>query len=71
MARITIEDCIARVPNRFQLVLMARIRAKQLHKGATPLVHPGENKNVVTALREIAAGLVKVDHPEVATVVPE
>lgn len=61
MARITIEDCIALVPNRFQLVLMARIRAKQLHKGATPLVVAGENKNVVTALREIAAGRVRID----------
>lgn len=64
MARITIEDCIARVPNRFQLVLMARIRAKQLHKGATPLVAVGENRHVVTALREIAAGLITPDYPE-------
>lgn len=62
MARITIEDCIAVVPNPFELVLLARIRAKQLHKGAHPLVAAGENKSVVTALREIAAGLVRVDY---------
>ena len=61
MARITIEDCIAQVPNRFHLVLMAKIRARQLQKGATPLVG-GDNKNVVTALREIAAGFVKPDY---------
>ena len=61
MARITIEVCIAQVPNRFHLVLMAKIRARQLQKGATPLVG-GDNKNVVTALREIAAGFVKPDY---------
>lgn len=65
MARITIEDCIARVPNRFQLVLMARIRAKQLHKGARALVPVGENKHVVTALREIAAGHVSADYAKI------
>ena len=53
MARITIEDCTARVPNRFHLVQMAAIRAKQLKKGARSLVQNDENKEVVTALREI------------------
>ena len=62
MARITIEDCTARVPNRFHLVQMAAIRAKQLKKGARPLVQSDENKEVVTALREIAAGLVRPDY---------
>jgi DNA-directed RNA polymerase subunit omega len=62
MARITIEDCTARVPNRFQLVQMAAIRTKQLKKGARPLVQAEENKEVVTALREIAAGLVSPDY---------
>ena len=62
MARITIEDCIARVSNRFHLVQMAAIRAKQLKKGARPLVRSDENKEVVTALREIAAGLVRPDY---------
>jgi DNA-directed RNA polymerase subunit omega len=62
MARITIEDCIAKVPNRFHLVQMASIRAKQLRKGARTLVDSAENKEVVTALREIAAGHVKPDY---------
>jgi len=61
MARITIEDCIEQVPNRFQLVQMTAIRAKQLKKGATPLVQNEENKEVVVALREIAAGKVTPD----------
>ncbi|HEU4431277.1 MAG TPA: DNA-directed RNA polymerase subunit omega [Myxococcota bacterium] len=62
MARVTIEDCIAKVPNRFHLVQMASIRAKQLRKGARTLVDSAENKEVVTALREIAAGHVKPDY---------
>ena len=64
MARVTVEDCIEKVPNRFHLVQMAAIRAKQLKKGATPFVVSDENKEVVIALREIAAGYVKPDYPE-------
>lgn len=67
MARITIEDCMEQVPNRFHLVRMASIRAKQLKKGARPLL-TSENKEVVTSLREIAAGVVK---PGDAEVLPE
>ena len=63
MARITIEDCTRHVPNRFHLVQMAAIRAKQLKKGANPLVQAEENKEVVVALREIAAGCVQPDYP--------
>jgi len=59
MARITVEDCMEHVPNRFHLVRMASIRAKQLKKGALPLLQSEENKQVVMSLREIAAGLVK------------
>ncbi len=56
-----------KVPNRFQLVQMASIRAKQLKKGARPLLQNGEgNKEVVMALREIAAGLVKPGDAEPA-----
>ncbi len=66
MARITIEDCTEKVPNRFHLVKMASIRTKQLKKGAQPLVAT-ENKEVVTALREIAEGLVKPDYPDETT----
>ncbi len=62
MARITVEDCTRRVPNRFHLVQMASIRAKQLKKGARALVETEENKEVVTALREIAAGYINPDH---------
>jgi len=64
MARITIEDCTRVVPNRFHLVQMAAIRAKQLKKGAGPLVQAEDNKEVVVALREIAAGFVAPDYPE-------
>lgn len=53
MARITVEDCLAQVPNRFELVLVGARRAKQLLKGARPLVD-SDNKEVVTALREVA-----------------
>ncbi len=57
MARITVEDCLARIPNRFELVVVAAQRAKDLLKGAPPLV-ASDNKEVVTALREIADGKV-------------
>jgi DNA-directed RNA polymerase subunit omega len=63
MARITIEDCAKNVPNRFHLVQMAAIRTKQLKRGAKALVTSEENKEVVIALREIAAGYVKPDYP--------
>jgi DNA-directed RNA polymerase subunit omega len=63
MARITVEDCIEVVPNRFHLVQMASIRTKQLKKGARPLVQNDENKEVVVSLREIAAGYIKPDQP--------
>lgn len=59
MARITVEDCLERVENRFQLVLLAAKRAKQLLKGSRPLLD-SDNKEVVTALREIADDKVKL-----------
>ena len=62
MARITVEDCLEVIPNRFELVLGAARRAKQLLKGARPLVD-SDNKEVVTALREIAADKVTVVEP--------
>jgi DNA-directed RNA polymerase subunit omega len=67
MARITIEDCTEKVPNRFHLVQMASIRTKQLKKGARPLVSAEENKAVVVSLREIAAGYIKPDYPDAET----
>lgn len=56
MARVTVEDCLEKVDNRFMLVMMASKRVKQLYKGAKPLIDPKNNRHVVTALREIAAG---------------
>jgi len=64
MARITIADCTKVVPNRFHLVQMAAIRTKQLKKGARSLVGNDENKEVVTSLREIAAGFIQPDYPD-------
>jgi len=63
MARITIEDALKEAKNRFALVLLTSNRAKQLLKGATPLVK-SNNREIVTALREIAAGKVTYAHPE-------
>jgi DNA-directed RNA polymerase subunit omega len=63
MARITVEDCLDKVPNRFELVLAAARRAKQLLKGGRPLVD-SDNKEVVTALREIAADKVILVRPD-------
>ncbi len=61
MARITIEDCLKKVSNRFVVVQMANQRLKQIVKGSKPLVNSPENKMVVVSLREIAAGKVKLD----------
>ena len=63
MARITVEDCLDHVGNRFELVLLGARRTKQLLKGARPLVE-SDNKEVVTALREVAAGEVLLVYPE-------
>ena len=57
MARITVEDCMDKVENRFELVHLAAKRSKQLVKGARPVVKSA-NREVVTSLREIAAGEV-------------
>jgi DNA-directed RNA polymerase subunit omega len=66
MARITVEDCLERVENRFSLVLVAAERTKQLVKGREALiVNSDENKEVVTALREIAAGKFDIDESAV------
>ena len=56
MARVTVEDCLEKVPNRFALVLMVTKRAKQLLKGAEATVAYKTNKYIVTSLREVAAG---------------
>ncbi len=59
MARITVEDCLEKIPNRFTLALVAVKRAKMLLRGARPLVE-SDNKDIVTSLREIAADEVKL-----------
>ncbi len=57
MARVTVEDCLKEVNNRFLLVMLASKRVKQLFKGSTPLIeNKAANKNVVIALREVASG---------------
>jgi DNA-directed RNA polymerase subunit omega len=58
MARITVEDCLEYVDNRFQLVLVATKRARQLEQGKQPLLDLENDKPTVVALREIAAGLI-------------
>jgi len=58
MARITVEDCLEHVENRFDLVLLAARRARQIARGADPLVPPENDKPTVIALREIAENLV-------------
>ncbi|MBI2608727.1 MAG: DNA-directed RNA polymerase subunit omega [Deltaproteobacteria bacterium] len=60
MARITVEDCLKKVDNRFQLVILAAERTKQLLKGSESLIDDPENKPAVVALREIAEGKVRV-----------
>ena len=62
MARITVEDCLQKVENRFALVHLAAERTKQLLKGSSPLVE-SDNKDGVIALREIAAGKVVTRKP--------
>lgn len=62
MARITVEDCLEKVDNRFTLVLFTAERTKQLMKGSRPLIDDDRsNKEIVLALREIAAGQIKPD----------
>lgn len=60
MARITVEDCLEKIPNRFQLVLVATYRARMLSQGHAPKLET-RNKPAVTALREVAAGLVGLE----------
>ena len=70
MARITVEDCLHKIPNRFELVVVAAQRAKELLKGTLPLVS-SDNKEVVTALREIADERVWKKTPQESDQEPE
>lgn len=61
MARVTVDDCLKRIPNRFQLTLAATYRARQIAMGSTPQVEAGRDKPTVVALREMAAGHVGLE----------
>ena len=61
MARISVDDCLKHIPNRFQLTLVATYRARQITLGSTPLVQFDKDKPTVIALREIAAGKVGLE----------
>ena len=72
MARVTVEDCLERIPNRFELIHVAAKRVKQMAKGSKSLISGKLNKAAVLALREIAAGVVRkhvepgLDSPSIA-----
>ena len=65
MARITVEDCLENIDNRFELVLTATKRARQIGHGAEPLVDEENDKPTVIALREIAEGLIDAEGVDV------
>jgi len=65
MARITVEDCLENIDNRFELVLTATKRARQIGHGAEPLVQEENDKPTVIALREIAEGLIDAEGVDV------
>jgi DNA-directed RNA polymerase subunit omega len=60
MARISVDDCLSKIPNRFELTLAVTVRARQIAQGSQPMVE-SRDKPIVTALREIAAGKVGVE----------
>jgi len=61
MARITVDDCLKRIPNRFDMTLVATTRARQLAIGSAPMVEPERDKPTVIALRELAQGKIGLD----------
>ena len=64
MARITIEDCLKRVKNRFLLVNMAAKRVRQIREGSEYLVSSPKNEDIVVSLREVAAGKITIQEEE-------
>jgi DNA-directed RNA polymerase subunit omega len=68
MARVTVEDCVVKVPNRFELVLFAAQRAREITAGAPLTMDRDDDKNPVVALREIAEETVGLDHLRTAVV---
>ena len=61
MARITVEDCVDKFPSRFELVLVASQRARELHSGEAPTINRDNDKNTVVALREIANTTIPIE----------
>ena len=68
MARVTVEDCVDKIPNRFDLMLLAAQRARQISGGADLTIDRDRDKNPVVALREIAEQMVKPKHLEEALI---
>ena len=64
MARITVEDCLRKVPNRFLLVNMVAKRVRQIREGSDYLVNSPKNEDIVVALREVAAGKIAIKSPD-------
>ncbi len=64
MARVTIEDCLQQIPNRYKMIIAAMKRVKQLVKGKPAVIDTEGSKPTVVALREIAAGKIKLIEPE-------
>ena len=71
MARVTVEDCLEQVNNRFALVHLVSKRAKQLLKGSQPVIPKVKNKFIVTSLREVAKGYVAFENEEDTRAVEE
>lgn len=71
MARVTVEDCLERIPNRFELIHVAAKRVRQLAKGSRPTIAHPHNKPPVIALREIASGHVSKPQRESSEEKPE
>lgn len=71
MARITVEDCLKRVPNRFLIVNLAARRVRQIREGSEYLVSSPKNEDIVVALRELAAGKVKLRAAEITEAMQE
>ena len=61
MARITVDDCLMKIPNRFDMTLAATTRARQLAMGASPMIESARDKPTVIALRELAQGKIDMD----------
>ncbi|MBW2194055.1 MAG: DNA-directed RNA polymerase subunit omega [Deltaproteobacteria bacterium] len=71
MARITIEDCLRQIPNRFTLVNAVVARVRQLREGSRYLVDSPNNEQIVIALREVAAGKVFLEEQEIENIEPD